>query len=213
MRVTLCLLCVSACLTGPLAAPLAAPRKAEAAAASQDEVSVLMYGVLQFSQSFHEIYQSTEAKIARITESLRSHELALRGLSQDAVQAAGREVHIRGALGLLEAQMAELYTQAEQTKSKLAHVEQEEEELKKKVANLETNLKNSTLIRLQELQVPPGCISLDRTQAPTERAVNHSALLKTLEKWNKRQRQNLELQNRKLTRLQRAVAAKSRARI
>ncbi|XP_062339074.1 uncharacterized protein angptl8 isoform X3 [Osmerus eperlanus] len=193
MRVTLCLLCVSACLTGPLAAPLAAPRKAEAAAASQDEVSVLMYGVLQFSQSFHEIYQSTEAKIARITESLRSHELALRGLSQDAVQAAGREVHIRGALGLLEAQMAELYTQAEQTKSKLAHVEQEEEELKKKVANLETNLKNSTLIRLQELQ---------------ERAVNHSALLKTLEKWNKRQRQNLELQNRKLTRLQRAVAAK-----
>ncbi|XP_062339084.1 uncharacterized protein angptl8 isoform X4 [Osmerus eperlanus] len=198
MRVTLCLLCVSACLTGPLAAPLAAPRKAEAAAASQDEVSVLMYGVLQFSQSFHEIYQSTEAKIARITESLRSHELALRGLSQDAVQAAGREVHIRGALGLLEAQMAELYTQAEQTKSKLAHVEQEEEELKKKVANLETNLKNSTLIRLQELQ---------------ERAVNHSALLKTLEKWNKRQRQNLELQNRKLTRLQRAVAAKSRARI
>ncbi|XP_067089901.1 angiopoietin-like protein 8 isoform X2 [Osmerus mordax] len=198
MRVTLCLLCVSACLTGSLAAPLATPRKAEAAAASQDEVSVLMYGVLQFSQSFHEIYQSTEAKIARITESLRSHELALHGLSQDAVQAAGREVHIRGALGLLEAQMAELYTQAEQTKGKLAHVEQEEEELKKKVANLETNLKNSTLIRLQELQ---------------ERAVNHSALLKTLEKWNKRQRQNLELQNRKLTRLQRAGAAQSRARI
>ena len=51
--------------------------------------------------------------------------------------------------------MAELHTQAEQTKGKLAHVEQEEEELKKKVANLEANLKNSALTRLQELQVPP----------------------------------------------------------
>ena len=103
MRVTLCLLCVSACLTSPLAAPLAAPRKAaEAKAAPQDEVSVLMYGVLQFSQSFHEFYQSTEAKFARIAESLRSHELALEGLSQDALEAAGREVQIRGALGLLK---------------------------------------------------------------------------------------------------------------
>ena len=49
--------------------------------------------------------------------------------------------------------MAELYTQAEQTKGKLAHVEQEEEELKTKVADLENNLKNSSLTRLQELQV------------------------------------------------------------
>ncbi|XP_046894729.1 uncharacterized protein angptl8 isoform X2 [Hypomesus transpacificus] len=204
MRATLCLLCVSACLTGPLAAgplaasPLAAPGKAEEKAAPQDEVSVLMYGVLQFGQSFHEIYQSTEAKIARIGESLRSHELALEGLNRDAVQAAGQEVQIRGALGQLEAQMAELHTQAEQTKGKLAHVEQEEEELKKKVANLEANLKNSALTRLQELQ---------------ERAVKHSALLKTLEKWNRKQRQNLELQNRKLTKLQRAGAAQSGARI
>ena len=108
MRATLCLLCVSACLTGPLAAgplaasPLAAPGKAEEKAAPQDEVSVLMYGVLQFGQSFHEIYQSTEAKIARIGESLRSHELALEGLNRDAVQAAGQEVQIRGALGQLE---------------------------------------------------------------------------------------------------------------
>lgn len=52
-----------------------------------------------------------------------------------------------------QTQMAGMHAQAELTKGKLTQVEQEEVELKKKVANLETYLKHALPTRIIELQV------------------------------------------------------------
>lgn len=98
MRATLlCLLCMAMCLAGIPASPVRKAQKTNQAAPI-DDMNVLMYGVLQFSETLHHVYESTDAKFARIERSLRRHEERLERLGQDAGQAAEKERQMRQVL-------------------------------------------------------------------------------------------------------------------
>lgn len=71
-------------------------------AAEQEDVNVLMYGVIQFSHSLNSVYASTEAKIAKISQTLRSHEETLQKLGRDTEQAAEVEKQMKEVIQLLQ---------------------------------------------------------------------------------------------------------------
>lgn len=162
-------------------------------AAPEEEVNVLVFGVIQFSESLNYVYETTEAKIAQITQSLKSREGALQKLGKETEQAAEVEKQIKEVIQLLQVQMVMQRAQAKMTKDRLAQMEQEEVELKTKVKSLETYLNNSFPINIKELQ---------------ERAEEHSNILKGLQLLTQFQKQNIETQNQQLTKLQKMSEAK-----
>lgn len=99
---SLCLLCVAGGLTATHAGPIRKTGKTEDKAAAQEEVNVLMFGVIQFSDSLNYVYQTTEAKIEKIKQSLKSHEGTLQKLGKETEQAAEVERQIKESVQLLQ---------------------------------------------------------------------------------------------------------------
>ncbi|KAM9843457.1 uncharacterized protein angptl8 [Aulostomus maculatus] len=156
-------------------------------AAPQDEVKVLMYGVIQFSESFNHIYETTEAKMAKISQTLNNHEGALRQLGEQTEEAAEVEKQIKGVIQLLQAQMAKQQAQTKTAKDWLANIEQEEVELKTKVKSMEVYLNNTFPTSVKELQ---------------ERAAENASILKGLQYLTQFQKQNIETHDGQLSTLQ-----------
>ncbi|XP_035852591.1 uncharacterized protein si:dkey-114l24.2 isoform X2 [Sander lucioperca] len=146
----LCLLCLAGGLRAVHAGPVRKTGKMADKAVPQEEVNVLMFGVIQFSESLNYIYETTEAKIAKISQTLRSHEGTLQRLGRQTEQAAEVEKQIKEVIQLLQAQMAKQQAQTKTTKDWLASMEQEVVELKTKVKKLEMYL--NTNISIKELQ-------------------------------------------------------------
>lgn len=71
-------------------------------AAPQEEVNVLMFGVIQLSESLNAVYETTEAKIAKISKTLKSHEGTLQRLGRQTEQAAEVEKQIKEVIQLLQ---------------------------------------------------------------------------------------------------------------
>ncbi|XP_067333076.1 angiopoietin-like protein 8 [Channa argus] len=158
--------------------------------APQEEVNVLMFGVIQFSESLNYVYETTEAKIAKIGQALKNHEGTLQKLGKQTEQAAEVEKQIKEVIELLQAQMVKQQAQTKMTKDWLARMEEEEIELKTKVKRLEVYLNNSTPTSIKELQA---------------RAEEHSNILKGLEHLTHFQKENIETQNKQLSKLQKIV--------
>ncbi|XP_070778884.1 angiopoietin-like protein 8 [Enoplosus armatus] len=156
-------------------------------AAPQEEVNVLMFGVIQFSESLNYVYETTEAKIAKISQALKSHEGTLQKLGRQTEQAAQVEKQMKEVMHLLQDQLVKQQTQTKMTKDWLANMEQEEVELKTKVKRLEMYLNNSVPTSIKELQ---------------ERAEEHSNVLKGLQHLTRFQKENIETQNEQLSKLQ-----------
>lgn len=95
----LCFLCMAGAVH---AAALAKPSKTDDKAAPQEEVNVLMFGVIQFSESLNYVYETTEAKLARISKVLKTHEGTLQKLGEQTEQAAEAEKQIKEAVELLQ---------------------------------------------------------------------------------------------------------------
>lgn len=93
-------MCVCVWVCGVSASPLRAQREARLAKA--DEVNVLMYGVLQFSESLHHMYQSTEAKLARVARAISNTETVVQRLGQDTELAARTENQIKEGLSIIQ---------------------------------------------------------------------------------------------------------------
>lgn len=70
--------------------------------AQVDDVNVLMYGVLQFSESLHHMYQNTEAKMERITRAITDTERLVRRLDQETEQTIRSERQIKDKLGIIQ---------------------------------------------------------------------------------------------------------------
>lgn len=102
MRRTLCLFCVAVCLRGFNTSPVQKPRKTESKAAPLEDVNVLIYGVIQLSESLQYVYDTTEAKIARISQSLKKYEGTLQQLGKVTEQAAEGEKRLKELLDLLQ---------------------------------------------------------------------------------------------------------------
>ncbi|XP_071326074.1 angiopoietin-like protein 8 [Trachinotus anak] len=186
----LCFLCVVGGLRAVHAAPLTKTSKMEDKAAPQEEVNVLMFGVIQFSESLNYVYETTEAKIAKISQTLMTHEGNLQKLGQETEQAAEVEKEMKEVIQLLQDQMAKQQAQTKMTKDWLASVEQEEVELETKVRRLEMHLNNSVPTSIKELQ---------------ERAEEHSTVLRGLQHLTQFQKENIETQNEQLSKLQKML--------
>lgn len=80
------------------AGPLTKAGKTGGGVAPQQEVDLLMFGIIQFSQAFKHAHESTEAKVKNIGQILRRQEEALRRLGAQAEQAADAEEETKAAL-------------------------------------------------------------------------------------------------------------------
>lgn len=98
----LSLLCVAMSLKAVHAASIRKNGKIGVSAAPQEEVSVLMFGVIQFSESLNYAYETTEAKIAKISQTLKNHESILQQLEKQTEQAAEVEKQIKEVIQLLQ---------------------------------------------------------------------------------------------------------------
>ncbi|MFT7798965.1 uncharacterized protein LOC108935825 [Arapaima gigas] len=155
--------------------------------ASTDDVNVLMYGVMQFSEVLHNTYQNTDNKVGRIASTLHHQEGALTQLEKEAREASHTEQLIRYNLDALQTQTVGLQMQTKQLNGALSKVEQEEAELQTQVTSLEANLQRTI----------PGKI-----RALKELTLQNSGALKILMKWIQEQKQGLEDQNQHLAYLQ-----------
>ncbi|XP_047427598.1 uncharacterized protein angptl8 [Mugil cephalus] len=189
---SLCLLCVAGAFAAAHARPVRKSGGAEDKAGAQEEVNVLMFGAIQFSDSLNYVYQTTEAKIEKIKLTLKSHEGTLQKLGKETEQAAEVERQIKEALQLLQNQMAKQQTHTTTAKDWLTSMEKEEVELRTKVRWLEMFINNSVPASIKELQ---------------ERAEEHSNILRGLQHLTEFHKENIETENEKLSRLQRMSEA------
>lgn len=162
--------------------------------APEEEVNVLMFGVLQFSDSLRHTYQSTEARLSRLVRAVRNTETLVRTLDRQALEAKQAEVQIREGIQRLQAQTADLKSTTQQAKGKVEQVQQEELELKMKLNRLESTLTKA---------------SPDNVKALKEAVQKHSVLLKDLLVWTKEQKEKLQLQNQQLTQLHKQKSPKA----
>ncbi|XP_066529609.1 angiopoietin-like protein 8 isoform X2 [Hoplias malabaricus] len=181
------ILCICVCVRayGVSSSPLRPQRETQLAKA--DEVNVLMYGVLQLSESLHHMYQSTEAKLARVAREIKNTESVVQHLGQDMEEAARVEGQIKEGLSFIQAQTAALQAQGQQTMGLVNSVGQEDAELKQKLNNMEEQLSISN----------PASIS-----ALKETTQKHNTILKDLKSWTLQQIRQLERQTQQLAKLQ-----------
>ncbi|MEQ2301865.1 hypothetical protein AMECASPLE_000630 [Ameca splendens] len=163
-------------------------------AAPQEEVNVLMFGVIQLSESLNYVFETTEAKIERISKTLKSHEETLQQLGKQTEQVAEVEQQIKEVVQLLQEQMAKQQAQTHITKDWLSSIEKDEEEMKAKVQQLEMYINNAASNTLKELQ---------------DKAEDHFQLLRGLQTWNGVQKRNIETQDEQLSKLQKMSEAMS----
>ncbi|XP_065820822.1 puff II/9-2 protein [Labrus bergylta] len=156
-------------------------------AAPEGEVEVLMFGVIQFSESLKYVYETTEAKIDKISQKMKRHEQTLKKLGRQTEQAAEVEEQMKEVIQLLQAQMAKQQADTKKTKDWLANMELEEAELRTKVEKLEKHVINS---------VPPTSV-----KDLQERAEEITDVLRGLQHLTEFQKEMIETQNEKLSKL------------
>lgn len=84
------------------AAPVQRTSKTKDNAAPQQEVNVLMFGIIQFSQALKYVYETTEAKMEKIEKILLSQEETLQNLGIQTEQGAEVEKQMKEVIVLLQ---------------------------------------------------------------------------------------------------------------
>ncbi|KAJ8254017.1 hypothetical protein COCON_G00206290 [Conger conger] len=186
MRGLLPLLCATLWAIEASGTPVKKKAKVQSKLASVEDVNVLTYGVLQFSDTIHHVYQDTNRRMSRVDTLLQRQEGALEHLQEEVKQAAQKEEEIRKTLSHLQTQTAGLHAQALQMRTTLQDVEKEQVELLNQVTSLDISVDSSA----------PNITTLK------DWALQHSNVLKVLEKWIQHEKQTLEDQDQQLTRIQ-----------
>lgn len=98
---SLCLISLSGGLRATCAHPVRKTGKKNNAA-PQEEVNVLMFGVVQFSNSLKYISETTVAKMGKIGQTVTNHEGTLQRLGRHIEEAAKMEKQIKAVIMSLE---------------------------------------------------------------------------------------------------------------
>ncbi|KTG32959.1 hypothetical protein cypCar_00008645 [Cyprinus carpio] len=206
MQAALCVLFAALCANRVSSSPLKSVHAGEKLA-SMDDMNILMYGVLQFTESLHHMHQTTEARLARVMKAMSQTESKMNRLGHDTEEAAKNERLIKEKLQLiqlvywdlwvqkeldqcaqqlvcLQDQMKALKIQIHENRETVTRVELEETQLKKKLTSLEENLNSSV----------PDTIK--------GTPLKNISSLKELMKWTQEQKLKLENQNQQLADLQ-----------
>ncbi|KAL0197120.1 hypothetical protein M9458_005660, partial [Cirrhinus mrigala] len=99
MQPALCMLFAALFTNGVSSSPL---KSVGEKLASMDDVNILMYGVLQFTESLHHMYQSTEARLARVMKAMSRTESEMKRLGHDTEEVAKTEQQIKEKLQLIQ---------------------------------------------------------------------------------------------------------------
>lgn len=98
---SLCLVCLTGGLRAAQAGPVRKTKKTDNAA-PQEEVNILSFGVIQLSDSLKYFFQTTEAKMTKISQTVKSHEDTLQKLGRQTEQAAEVKTEIKDFLQFLQ---------------------------------------------------------------------------------------------------------------
>ncbi|KAM6905568.1 uncharacterized protein angptl8 [Xenentodon cancila] len=186
---SLFLLCVAGSLRDVHAGPIRNSSKMQDKAALQEEVNVLMYGVIQLSGSLSYVYETTSTKIEKIHQTLKNHEEILQKLEKQAEQAAEVEKEIKEVIHLLQDETTNQQAQTLKSKERLNSIEKDAAELKTNVKRVEMYVNNS-VAAIMELQ---------------GKAEEHSNILQGLQLLSEFHKEIIESQNEKLSRLEEMV--------
>ncbi|XP_027706690.1 angiopoietin-like protein 8 [Vombatus ursinus] len=108
MSLLLCLLMMPS-----LVLPMPTPPKPSQELALQDEVSILLHGILQFGQALNHIYRATEAQLDEASRSLGLYEQTVVMLQQDLGSTRARTQELERNLGEIQAEEKSLELQAQ----------------------------------------------------------------------------------------------------
>ncbi|XP_061604809.1 uncharacterized protein angptl8 [Phyllopteryx taeniolatus] len=189
---SLCLLYLAGSLGAVHPGPVKRPQKTANSVAPQEDVNVLMFGVIQLGESLNDLYESTESKLTKILHTLKQREGALMQIGEQTAQAAEVERQIKGVIQLLQDQTFKQEIQTKMREGQLANIEREEAVLQTKVKSLEAYLNGTFPTSIKELQ---------------ERAALNASILKGLLHLTQFQKQKIDKHAEQLSTLQRMSEA------
>ncbi|XP_043860995.1 angiopoietin-like protein 8 [Dromiciops gliroides] len=132
MSLLLCLL-----LMPSLALPMPTPPKPSPELALQDEVNILLHGVLQFGQALNRIYKATEAQLDGASRSLELYEQTVVLLQEDLGNTRARTQELERSLGEIQAEEESLELQAQGAGIALSKVMEGHQDLQERVETLQ----------------------------------------------------------------------------
>ncbi|XP_074059545.1 angiopoietin-like protein 8 [Macrotis lagotis] len=135
MCLLLCLL-----LMPTLALPMPTPSKPSQELALQDEVNILIHGVLQFGQTLSHIYKATEAELDKASRSLGLYEQTVDMLQEDLGSTRARTQELEKSLGEIQAEEDILVLQAQGAGIALEKVMEGHQALQQRVEKIQGSL-------------------------------------------------------------------------
>ncbi|XP_051827525.1 angiopoietin-like protein 8 [Antechinus flavipes] len=132
MSLLLCLL-----LMPSLALTMPTRPKPSPELALQEEVSILLHGVLQFGQALKHIYKATEAQLAEAGRSLGLYEQTVLMMQQDLGSARAGTQELQRSLGEIQAEGKTLELQAQGAGIALSQVLEGHRDLQQRVEKLQ----------------------------------------------------------------------------
>ncbi|XP_028679699.1 uncharacterized protein angptl8 isoform X2 [Erpetoichthys calabaricus] len=172
---------------GRTAKPSGEPRTA-----LTEDVNILMYGVLQFSQGLHDVYQSTSSKLTRIWHKLDINDLRVGALQQMLAESQNAKVALETKVYQLKEEM-QLSSHTTETKKLFQDMAYNQRVLQGQVANLE-----KVLDGMEEVRWQSGRQQIAELKELSE---THGLLLQHLQFLLNRQQDQLREQRRKLLRI------------
>ncbi|KAM9097892.1 angiopoietin-like protein 8 isoform X2 [Sarcophilus harrisii] len=154
MSLLLCLL-----LMPSLALPMPTRPKPSPELALQEEVNILLHGVLQFGQALKHIYKATETQLAEASRSLGLYEQTVLMMQQDLGSARAGTQELQRNLGELQVEEKTLELQAQGAGIALSQVLEGHRDLQQRVEKLQGALAAMVPPRpqkeLEDLKVKP----------------------------------------------------------
>ncbi|KAM9097893.1 angiopoietin-like protein 8 isoform X3 [Sarcophilus harrisii] len=132
MSLLLCLL-----LMPSLALPMPTRPKPSPELALQEEVNILLHGVLQFGQALKHIYKATETQLAEASRSLGLYEQTVLMMQQDLGSARAGTQELQRNLGELQVEEKTLELQAQGAGIALSQVLEGHRDLQQRVEKLQ----------------------------------------------------------------------------
>ncbi|XP_028679698.1 uncharacterized protein angptl8 isoform X1 [Erpetoichthys calabaricus] len=173
---------------GRTAKPSGEPRTA-----LTEDVNILMYGVLQFSQGLHDVYQSTSSKLTRIWHKLDINDLRVGALQQMLAESQNAKVALETKVYQLKQEEMQLSSHTTETKKLFQDMAYNQRVLQGQVANLE-----KVLDGMEEVRWQSGRQQIAELKELSE---THGLLLQHLQFLLNRQQDQLREQRRKLLRI------------
>uniref|UniRef100_H3AWM3 Uncharacterized protein n=1 Tax=Latimeria chalumnae TaxID=7897 RepID=H3AWM3_LATCH len=166
--------------------------------ARPEDVSLLQYGVLQFTQKLHEVYHSTTGKIKGACNSLQIYNLTLQILRRNALHVKEEEQQLQEIVeGLKQVEEEELKNRSSEINSQFKEVLLKQVTLESQVKNMEQTINS---IEKSKLTSQPQHVSTLKSYVKQQ-----NTTLQRLLEMLRRQQSQITQQDLQLSRLEEQI--------